>query len=57
MLWSKGIEITQNLSAYHCGKMLETEIKIYLKIIFIYSSTMCHLPRDIFDIATESFNS
>ena len=36
--------------------MLEIDIKIYLKITHIFSRTMWHLPREIFDLATESFN-
>ena len=31
-----------------CGIMVETNIKRYLKIMYIFSSTVCHLPREIF---------
>ena len=54
--WSKSIEITQNPFTYHCGTMLEINIKIYLKITHIFSSVVSHLPRDIFDLAIESLN-
>ena len=33
---------------YHCGIMLETDIKRYLKITCIFSSAVWHLPRQIF---------
>ena len=36
--------------------MLEISVKRYLKIIHIFSSAMWHLPREIFDLATESLN-
>jgi len=35
----KGIEIIQTVS-YHCGVMLEINIKIYLKITQIFSGAM-----------------
>ena len=54
--WSKGIEVTQSLWSHHCGIMLEINIKRYLKITHIFSSAMCHLPREIFDLAIESLN-
>ena len=37
---SKGIEIIQSLFSYHCGIMLEINIKRYLKITLIFSSAM-----------------
>ena len=36
--------------------MLESNIKRYLKITHVYSSAMWHLPREIFDLTTESLN-
>ena len=54
--WPKGIGIIQSLFSYHCGIMLEISIKRYLKIAHIFSNAMCHLPREIFDLATESLN-
>ena len=36
--------------------MLEISIKRYLKIAHIFSNAMCHLPREIFDLAIESLN-
>ena len=36
----KDIEIIQSLFFYHCGIMLEINIKRYLKIIHIFSSAM-----------------
>ena len=33
--------------------MLEINIKSYLKITHIFSYSMWHLPREIFDVATE----
>ena len=53
---SKGIEVTQSLLSYHCGIMLEINIKRYLKITHIFSSAMWHLPRQIFDLAIESLS-
>ena len=52
----KGIEIIQSLFSYHCGIMLEINIKRYLKITHIFSSAMWHLPREIFDLAIENLN-
>ena len=40
MSWSKGIEIKQSLFSYHCGIMLEINIKRDLKISYIFSSAM-----------------
>ena len=37
---SKAIEIKQKLFSYHCGIMLEINIKRYLKITHIFSSAM-----------------
>ena len=54
--WSKCIKTIQSLLSYHCGIKLEINIKRYLKITHIFSSTMWHLPREIFDLATESLN-
>ena len=36
--------------------MLEINIKRYLKITYVFSSAMWHLPREIFDLATENLN-
>ena len=36
--------------------MLEINIKIYLKIAYIFSSIVWHLLREIFDFAIESLN-
>ena len=54
--WSKGIEIIQSLFSYHCGIMLEINIKRYLKITCKFSSEMWHLPREIFDLAIEGLS-
>ena len=43
-------------SSYHCGIILEINIKRYLKITHIFSSEMWHLPRETFDLAIESLN-
>ena len=40
MSWSKGIEIMQSLFSYHCGIMLEINIKRYSKVTYIFSSAM-----------------
>ena len=48
--------LKQSLFSYHCGIMLEISIKRYLKIAHIFSNAMCHLPREIFDLAIESLN-
>ena len=53
---SKGIEIIQSLLSYHCGIMLEINIKRYLKITHIFSSAMWHLQKEIFDLSTENIN-
>ena len=53
--WFKGTEIIQSLFPYHCGMMLEINIKRYLKT-HIFSSAMWHLPREIFDLAIESLD-
>ena len=42
---SKGTEIIQSLFSDHCGITLEINIKRYLKIIHIFSSSMWYLPR------------
>ena len=55
MSWSKGIEIMQSLFSYHCGIMLEINIKRYSKITHILSSAIWHLPREIFDLEQETF--
>ena len=47
------MEIIQSLFPYHCGIMLEINIKRYLKITHIFSPTMWHLPREIFDLTVE----
>ena len=52
----KGTEIIQSLFSYHCGIILEINIKRYLKITHIFSSTMWHLPIEFFDVATENLN-
>ena len=36
--------------------MLEINIKRYLKITHTFSTAMWQLPRESFDLATESFN-
>ena len=36
--------------------MLEINIKIYLKITCLFSSSMWHLPRESFDLATKSLS-
>ena len=54
--WSKSVEIIQSRVYYYCEIMLDIIIKQYLKITHIVSSTVWHLPRDIFDLATESVN-
>ena len=51
---SKCIEIIQSLFSYYCGIMLEISIKRYLKITYIFSSAVRHLPREIFDLDIES---
>ena len=56
MSWSKGIEIIQSLFSYHCGIMLEINIKRYLKITHTFTTAIWHLPREIFDLAIESLN-
>ena len=38
MSWFKGIEIIQSLFSYHCGIMLEINIKRYLKLTHVFSS-------------------
>ena len=53
---SKGTEIIQTVFSYHYGILLKISIKSYLKITNIFSSAMWHLPREIFDLATESLN-
>ena len=35
--WSKGTEIIQSLFSYHCGIMLEINIKKHLKVTHIFS--------------------
>ena len=45
-----------SLIFYHCGIMLEINIKRYLKITPIFSSAMWHFPREIFDLAIEGLN-
>ena len=47
--WSKGIEIIiiQSLLSYHCGIMLEINIKRYLKITHIFSSAKTFTKRDL----------
>ena len=52
----KGIEIIQSLFSYHCGIMLEINIKRYLKITHIFSSAMWHLPREILNLAFKSLD-
>ena len=52
----KGIEIIHSLFSYHCGIMLEINIRIHVKITSIFSSAVWHLPREIYDLATESLN-
>ena len=54
--WSKSVEIIQSRVYYYCEIMLDISIKQYLKITHIVSSTVWHLPRDIFDLAIESLN-
>ena len=54
--WSKDIKIIQSMFSNPRGIMLEINIKRYLKITHIFSSATWHLPRDIFDLATESLN-
>ena len=54
--WSKGIEIIQSVLSYHCGIMLEINIKRYLKITHVVSTAMWHLAREIFDLAIESLS-
>ena len=54
--WSKSVEIIQSRVYYYCEIMLDIIIKQYLKITHIVSSTVWHLPRDIFDLAIESLN-
>ena len=56
MSWSKRIEIIQSLFSYHCGTVLEINIKRYLKITHIFSSAVCHLLREIFNLAIQSFS-
>lgn len=53
---SKGIEIIQILFSYPRGIMLEINTIRYLKIAHIFSSAMQHLPRQLFDLATESLS-
>ena len=42
--------------SYHCGVMIEINIKRYLKITHTFSSAIYHLPREIFNLAIESPN-
>ena len=51
--WSKDIKIIQSMFSNPCGIMLEINIKRYLKITHIFSSAVCHLPREIFDLAIQ----
>ena len=46
----------QCLFSYHCGTMLEINIKINLKISHMFSSAVWHLSRKIFDSAIENIN-
>ena len=36
--------------------MLEISVKRYLKITHVFSSAVSHLPREIFNLVTESLN-
>ena len=56
MSWSKRIEIIQNLFSYHCGIMLEVDIKRYLRITQIFSRATWPLTREIFDLIILSLN-
>ena len=40
MLWSKDIKIILSLFSYHCGIMIDNNIKRYFKIAHIFSSAM-----------------
>ena len=53
-----GLKVLKSYSlfSYHCRIMLEIKIKRYSKITHIFSNAMWHLPRETFDLATESFN-
>lgn len=51
---SEGLEVMQILFSYPRGIMLEINTIRYLKIAHILSSAMQHLPRQLFDLATES---
>lgn len=51
---SEGLEVMQILFSYPRGIMLEINTIRYLKIAHIFSSAMQHLPRQLFDLATES---
>ena len=42
--------------SYDYGIMLEIDIKRYLKITHIFSSTVWRLPREHFNLAFESLN-
>ena len=56
MSWPKRIYIILNLFFYHHGIMLEISIKRYLQITHIFSNTMWHLPREIFNLVIKSLN-
>ena len=43
--WSEDIDIIQSLFCYHCGIMLEINIKIYLKIA-TYFKVQCNIYQE-----------
>ena len=45
---------SQCVFSYHCGIILDINMKRYLKVILISSNAMWHLPREILDLAIES---
>ena len=54
-----GVKVLKSYIVYFLitvGIMLEINIKRYLKLTHIFSSAMWNLPREFFDLATESLN-
>ena len=45
--WSKGIEIIHSLFSYHCGIMLEINIRRYLKITHILKCSVTCTKKDL----------
>ena len=53
-----GLKVLKSYSlfSYHCGIMLEINIKRFMKITHVFSSAVWHLPREIFYLAIKSLN-